>query len=126
MAVVVSSFGMVNAQAAQTTRTGATEKLPEVRAKEMVSKINTAVSLTGNQFGTVNNLYIEFFKKQDALRAQKTTLGAQVFEEKMDGLKNDRDAQLSKLLTVEQNKSLEKARTAEKAEKEARAKTTTK
>lgn len=126
MAVVLSSFGMVNAQAAQTTRTNATEKLPEVRAKEMVAKINTAVTLTGNQFGTVNNLYIEFFKKQDALRAQKTTLSAQVFEEKMNALKSERDAQLSKLLSVEQNKSLEKAKTAEKAEKEARAKTTTK
>lgn len=126
MAVVVSSFGMVNAQATQTTRTTTTERLPEVRAKEMVAKINTAVTLTGNQFGTVNNLYIEFFKKQDALRAQKGTLDATSFEQKMDALKSERDAQLGKLLSAEQNKSLDKARTAEKAEKEARAKTTTK
>ena len=92
----------------------------------MVAKINTAVVLTGNQFGTVNNLYIEFFKKQDALRAQKGTLDATSFEQKMDALKSERDAQLGKLLTTEQNASLDKARTAEKAEKEARAKTTTK
>lgn len=126
MAVVVSSFGMVNAQAAQATRTTTTEKLPEVRAKEMVSKINTAVTLTGNQFGTVNNLYIEFFKKQDALRAQKTTLGAPLFEEKMDALKSERDLQLSKLLTADQNKKFEAAKAEQKAEKETRAKTTTK
>lgn len=117
-AVVASSFGMLNAQNAKTTQTAATEakaeKLPEARAKELVSKINTTCQLNGDQWTKVNNLCVDFFKQHDALKAQKATMDAKTFETKMNELKATRDKGLAAALTPEQNRKLEVAKTAEK------------
>ena len=64
-ALSLATFGMMNAQNAATT--AEQRKFPEVRAKEMVSKISNACGLQGDQVGQVNNLYIEYFKKLDVV-----------------------------------------------------------
>jgi len=69
-ALSIAAFGTMNAQNAATTTTqttGSKTQLPQVRAKAMVAKINTACGLQGEQVGKVNNLYIEYFTKLDAL-----------------------------------------------------------
>lgn len=69
-ALSVATFGMMNAQNAATPATQTTtpqKQLPQVRAKAMVSKITNACGLQGDQVGKVNNLYIEYFTKLDAL-----------------------------------------------------------
>src|SRR5581483_892680 len=85
--IAVSSFGMINAQNAA----GKTE-LPQVRAKKMVSQVNTAVALHGDQFGKVNNAYIDYFTKLDALEQQKGSMTASEYESKAAALKNNVDA----------------------------------
>lgn len=69
-ALSIATFGTMNAQNAATpaTQTATAQKqLPQVRAKAMVSKITNACGLQGDQIGKVNNLYIEYFTKSDAL-----------------------------------------------------------
>lgn len=69
-ALSIAAFGMMNAQNAATTSTqtlAPQKSLPQVRAKAMVSKINNASGLQGDQFTKLNNLYIDYYTKLDAL-----------------------------------------------------------
>lgn len=69
-ALSIATFGVMNAQTAATpaTQTATSHKqLPQVRAKAMVSKVTNACALQGEQISKVNNLYIEYFAKLDAI-----------------------------------------------------------
>ena len=69
-ALSIATFGIMNAQNAATpaTQTATSQKqLPQVKAKAMVSKITNACGLQGDQVGKVNNLYIEYYTKLDAI-----------------------------------------------------------
>ena len=120
-AVLLSSFGMTNAQSAKATTTQPTrteiaaEKAPEARGKQLVAKINNAVQLQGDQWGKVNNICVDFFTKHDALKSQKGTIDNKVFETKVEELKSAREKALAAVLTPEQNKKLEAAKAADKA-----------
>ncbi len=123
-AVVVSSFGMTNAQTAKTSSTSPVaataapaERTPEARGKELVAKINTACQLKDDQWSKVNEISVDFFTKQDALRGQKRTMDVTSFDKKMNELKSNRDKALSAVLTPEQNRKFEAAKAEEKANK---------
>ncbi len=97
-ALSVAMFGMASAQtaAATTSKTSTTQaQLPQVRAKAMVSKINNACGLQGDQVGKVNTLYIEYYTKLDAIGKD----AAQVKE-----LNKTVDAALKGILTPSQQK----------------------
>jgi hypothetical protein len=111
--IIASSIGMMNAQ---TTPTAAPVKAvqapakPEVRAKERVAEINNLVSLKGDQVGKVNDAFVDFFRKQDALKAKQATLSAADYSKQMTDLKNERQAALKATLTSEQMEVLQKAK----------------
>ena len=104
-ALSIAVFGTMNAQnaaTASTTTTAPQKQSVQARAKGMVAKITDASSLQGDQFGKVNQLYIEYFTKLDALGATPTP--AQLKE-----LNAGIDAQLKGTLTPAQYKSWQAA-----------------
>ena len=70
-------------------------QLPQVRAKAMVSKITNSVGLQGDQVGKVNQLYIDYYTKLDAL-------GANAPKEKVESLNKEIEGQLAGTLTPSQ------------------------
>jgi hypothetical protein len=94
-ALSVAMFGVMNAQNTATTTQTATTQLPQVRAKAMVAKVNSAVQLTTTQFGTVNDLYIGYFTQVDAAKGDAS---------KVATLTKSTDEKLLTLLTPEQVK----------------------
>ena len=70
-ALSLAMFGVSNAQnAAATSSTTAPQKqLPQVRAKAMVANVTHACGLQGDQIGKVNQVYIDYYTKLDALGA---------------------------------------------------------
>jgi hypothetical protein len=95
--ITIASFGWANAQAAQQNTT------PEARAKRMVVAIQKAVGLHGDQFGVVNNAYVEYFRKLDALDAQK--LNAADYQSKLTDLQTNRDTKIKAGLEAPQVKN---------------------
>jgi len=74
-ALVISSFGMINTQTVSAAPQQANQNAsPEVKAKSLVSKINMAVSLRGDQFYKVNEACVEYFKKVAASPAEAESL----------------------------------------------------
>lgn len=103
-ALSIAVFGTMNAQNAATasTTTVAQKQSPHVRAKTMVAKITSVSQLQGDQIGKVNQLYVEYFTKVDALGANATP--AQLKE-----LNAGVDAQLKGTLTPAQYKFWQEA-----------------
>jgi hypothetical protein len=115
--IVASTMGMVNAQAKQTAAPVKAEVVnketrPEVRAKERVAEINNLCALKGDQFGKVNNVFIDYFTKQDALNAKQTKLTASDYNKQLDELKGQRDAAVKAILSADQVAMLQKAKSA--------------
>jgi LmbE family N-acetylglucosaminyl deacetylase len=88
LVITVASFGCINAQSAAQNST------PEARAKRMVVAIHKAVMLHGNEFGVVNDAYVEYFRKLDALNAHKSSLRPAVYQSHLTELQNARDAKV--------------------------------
>lgn len=104
-ALSIAVFGTMNAQNAATTTTqttGSKSQLPQVRAKAMVAKINNACGLQGEQVTKVNNLYIEYFTKFDAL-------GTTPDAAKVKDLNNATEASLKNILSNSQLKFWQEA-----------------
>ncbi len=97
-ALSLAMFGVMNAQTAATTQTenSATKPLPQVRAKAMVSKINNAVYLQGEQIGKVNDLYIGYYTQLDATNGDAA---------KIEALNKSTNAKLLTILRADQAKT---------------------
>ena len=104
--MIITSFGAMNVQSlsaapqqAETTITPAVGSA----AKKLVSKINLAVALTGEQQFAVNNIAIDYFNKVTAINnAKPANADAQIA-----ALKQTRDQKIKALLTASQLKSWE-------------------
>src|SRR3954467_11181506 len=75
--IVASSIGMMHAQTVQSASPASSAQVqgrPEARAKQKVAEINSLCGLKGDQVGKVNNAFVEFFQKRDALNVKKPTL----------------------------------------------------
>jgi hypothetical protein len=111
--IVASTIGMVNAQTKQTAapvKEVTTQAKPEVRAKERVAEINNLCALQGDQIGKVNAVFIDFYTKQDALKAKQSTLSITDYDKKMAELKENRDVAVKAILTPNQVTLLQKAK----------------
>ncbi len=97
--VVSMFFGTINAQSAQTT--------PSVRAKEKVSEITRLGGVEPQQIGKINNLFIDFYTKQDELRTNIKVLGPKEFDKQMAELKTKHNAALKEVLSAEQVEKFE-------------------
>ena len=91
-AITISAFIMASAQG----------ELPQVRAKKMVSKVNIACALQGEQWAKVNNAFVDYYAKFDLLEKQKATLSSGDYNNKLQSLKDNRDEQLRQTLKPEQ------------------------
>jgi len=78
--LVISSFGMMNLQTVSAaTPQQAVSAAIGGKAKALVSKINQAVPLRGDQFAKVNDACIEYFKQVDVLtNAKPADMDAQI------------------------------------------------
>jgi hypothetical protein len=107
--IVASTLGMVNAQVKQTAAPVKTEIQPEARAKDRVAEINRICNLKPEQVTKVNDLYVDFFKKEQALKAKQ--LPIEEVRKQLADLKGQRDAAMKAALTPEQIGMLQKSRT---------------
>lgn len=80
------------------------KELPAVRAKEMVSEINSVCSLQGEQSIRLIAMYTDYYTKRDALKKQKNILDKKVYSEKNKSLRKSKDEKLMTILTAEQFK----------------------
>jgi len=105
--LIISSFGMMNLQTvsaatpAQQAQAANPDAATFAKAKQLVSKINVAVSLHGNQFSKVNEACIEYFQKLNALN-NATPADAIA---KAQELKNARNAKIKAVLEPDQMNS---------------------
>lgn len=104
-AMIISSFGLINLQtvnaATPAQQAARVSSSTFAKAKQLVSKINIAVTLTGNQFSQVNDACIEYYQQLDALnKANPADLAA-----KTAALKQTRNAKIKASLNAEQLKS---------------------
>lgn len=111
IAAVTLFTSAIFAQDAITTQTNKTEvekhnDLPQVKAKNKVAEINAFAQLQGDQISKVNNLYIDYYTKKDALNNDRE-LTKEALKTKTDALKKERNAQLKTILTPAQLKSYE-------------------
>jgi Spy/CpxP family protein refolding chaperone len=110
--IFASSLGMM----AQTVQTAAApvkaqvKAKPETRAKERVAEINNLCSLRADQVGKVNTVFVDFFTKQDILKAKQSTLSTSDYSTQQTALKTERDAAIKGILTSEQMAMLQKAK----------------
>src|SRR5688572_11656689 len=118
LSVISLSFvGMTNAQTTQTKPTPVAKgekQVPEVRAKEMVAKLNTTCNLNADQTVKTNKLFVDYFTKKDALKGKKSSMDMQKFEAKMTDLRNELNAGLKGILTADQMKLMNEAKANEK------------
>jgi len=103
--LIISSFGMMNLQtisaAAPAQQAANADPATFAKAKQLVSKINLAVTLHGNQFSKVNEACIEYFQQLNALsKATPAEITA-----KTEELKNTRNAKIKAVLEADQLKS---------------------
>ena len=102
--MIITSFGAMNVQSLSAApQQSETTISPAVgaSAKKLVSKINQAVALSGEQFSPVNNICIEYFNKVTAINnAKPANADAQIA-----ALKQTRDQKIKALLTASQLKS---------------------
>ncbi|MDB5281525.1 MAG: hypothetical protein JWO06_600 [Bacteroidota bacterium] len=90
--LTVSGFLISNAQT----------ELPQVRAKKLVSKVNNAVALQGQEWSKVNDALVTYYTNYDALEKQKEALTVAVFQTKVAELKVTRDNAVKGILTADQ------------------------
>ena len=100
--LAIASFGMLAPQMVSAAPQQANQEVsPMVKAKKLVSNINQAVSLRGDQFSKVNDACVEYFKKLDELnQAKPADLNAQIAT-----AKQTRDAKIKASLATDQLKS---------------------
>ena len=120
--MIASTMTAINAQTTQTApANGSKAESPQAKAKKMVGKLNSVVMLQGDQWAKVNNLYIDFVTKKDAVK-NDVSLSKDVMKSKIQALKADRDKQLKTILTPEQwtkwDAAVQKEEQNEKNEKE--------
>jgi len=103
--MIITSFGMINMQtvnaAAPAQQAANADPATFAKAKQLVSKINVAVTLREGQFSKVNDICIEYFQQLNALtKANPADLAAKTAE-----LKTTRDARIKAVLGSDQQKS---------------------
>ncbi len=102
--MMISSFVMMNVQtisAAPVQQAGTVTVAIGAKAKQLVSKINTAVSLRDNQFSKVNDACIEYFQQLETLNNAKPA----DLSTKVAALKATRDAKIKASLATDQLKA---------------------
>lgn len=110
MFVYVACFCVV-AQASSKTK-----ETPEAKAKAMVEKINTVVTLKGEQFTKLNNLFTDYYKKKAAIEAD-SSLKPKTKEAKLAALKDSKNTAIKGVLTPDQLKKWKDYRKKEKDKK---------
>ena len=102
--IMISSFGMMNVQTISAAPAQqAVTASPAIfgKAKQLVSKINVAVGLKGDQFSKVNDACVEYYQQLETLtNAKPADLDA-----KAAALKVTRNAKIKASLTTEQLKA---------------------
>ena len=91
--LAMATLGTVNAQNATASQQSSTKtEFPQVRAKRMVTQVNTVCYLHGDQFSKVNAAFVDYYTKLDkggdatSLKAAvdaalKTSLDAQQYQQ---------------------------------------------
>lgn len=114
--IAVFSMLVLSVAAFAQTQEAKHNELPQVKAKKMVSKLNDAVQLTGEQTTKVNNIFIDYYTKRQELK-NNTKLGDAARDEREKNIKDTRDRQLKAALTAKQWKDWEAYKEREKKEK---------
>ena len=125
--IVVASLGTINAQSNETKaepilKPAQLKQLPDARAKEKVAEIAQMCTLNPEQTTKITNVYVDYFTKSDALKANKATADVNEYKKQITALKAERDASLKTILTADQVKTLQQAKKEIEAAKDGAAK----
>ena len=92
-AITASSLATIHAQTAATVQPPVAHQSesPQNMAKRMVSQVNAACHLHGDQFQKVNNTLVDYYIKFQDLGKQEASIGRTEFDKKLVALKATRD-----------------------------------
>ena len=113
--IVVASLVTINAQNSETKtepvlKPAQLKQLPDARAKDRVEEIAKMCTLKPEQTTKLTNLYVDYYTKNDALKAKKNSSDVGEYAKQITALKNERDASLKAILTADQIKTLQQAK----------------
>lgn len=125
--IVVASLGTINAQNNETKtepilKPAQLKQLPDARAKDRVAEIAQLCTLKPEQITKLTDLYVDYYTKNDALKAKKANADLNEYKNQITALKAERDASLKTILTADQVKTLQQAKKEIEATKDGAAK----
>jgi len=125
--IVVASLGTINAQNNETKtepilKPAQLKQLPDARAKDRVAEIAQLCTLKPEQTTKLTDLYVDYYTKNDALKAKKANADVNEYKNQITALKAERDASLKTILTADQVKTLQQAKKEIEATKDGAAK----
>jgi len=91
-------------------------KTPQQKAREVADKIVTVCKLKPEQAVKIQDAYLQYYTKHDALKKQKDILNKSTYDDRKSDLKKTRDAVVKSTLTASQYKQWTTAKNKAKEE----------